>query len=102
MSGTQNPYRYQYETVAASQTEQVLGNTGAVSDYLDRVIVTVTTSGSNGTVTILDNATTVLVIPASTPIGVYSIHLGVASASGAWKITTGSAATAVGVGIFSA
>jgi hypothetical protein len=102
MSGVNYPYRYQYETVAASQTAQVLGGTGAAGDYLDRVVVTITTSGANGTVTILDNSTTVLVIPASTPIGVYSINLGIASSSGAWKVTTGSAATALGVGIFSA
>jgi len=102
MSGVNYPYRYQYETVAASQTAQVLGGTGAAGDYLDSVVVTITTSGANGTVTILDNSTTVLVIPASTPIGVYSINLGIASSSGAWKVTTGSAATALGVGIFSA
>mgnify|MGYP003646365798 CR=1 FL=1 len=29
MTGTVSPYRYQYETVAVSQTAQVLGGTGA-------------------------------------------------------------------------
>ena len=66
MSGVSNPYRYQYETVAASQTAQVLGGTGAVGDYVHLLII---------------NAV---------------------SASGAWKITTGSGATVVAVGIFSA
>lgn len=101
MSGVSNPYRYPYETVAASQTAQVLGATGAVGDYIERLVVTVTTAGATGTVTLIDGSTDVLVIPASTPIGVYSIDLGMVSASGAWKVTTGAAATAVGVGIFS-
>lgn len=101
MSGVSNPYRYAYETVAASQTAQVLGATGAVGDYIERLVVTVTASGATGTVTLIDNATNVLVIPANTPVGVYSVDLGMASASGAWKVTTGAGATAVGVGIFS-
>lgn len=102
MSGVSNPYKYAYETVAASQTAQALGGTGATGDYIERLVVTITTSGANGTVTLLDNSTSVLVIPASTPIGVYSVTLNMVSASGPWKVTTGSAATAVGVGIFSA
>ena len=35
-----------YETVAASQTAQVLGPTGALGDYLDRLIVTVATAAT--------------------------------------------------------
>ena len=34
MSGVSNPYRYQYETVAASATAQVLGGTGAGSEVM--------------------------------------------------------------------
>lgn len=102
MSGVPNPYRYPYETVAASQTAQVLGGTGAVGDYLHRMICEVTTSGANGTVVILDGATSITLVPASTPLGTYSFELNMASVSGAWKVTTGSAATAIGVGIFSA
>ena len=45
MSGVSNPYRYQYETVAVSQTGQVLGGTGAKGDYLHRLIInTITVS----------------------------------------------------------
>jgi hypothetical protein len=101
MSGVSYPYRYQYETVAASQTAQVLGGTGAVGDYLHRIVVTVNTA-LTGTVTILDGSTSIAVVPANTTIGVYSIELNMVSASGAWKVTTGAGASVIGVGIFSA
>ena len=101
MSGIANPYRYQYETVAASQTAQVLGGTGAIGDYVHRLIVTVGTA-LTGTVTLLDGATSIAIVPASGSIGVYSVELNMASVSGAWKITTGAGATVIGVGIFSA
>ena len=101
MSGVPQPYRYQYETVAASQTAQVLGGTGAIGDYLHRIIVTVSTA-LTGTVTILDGSTSIAIVPASTTIGVYSIELNMRSATGPWKVTTGAGASVVGVGIFSA
>jgi len=37
-------YALQYETVAASQTDQAIGPTGGAGDYLARLIVTVTTT----------------------------------------------------------
>jgi len=101
MSGVSYPYAYPYETVAASQTAQVLGGTGATGDYLHRLIVTVSTS-LTGTVTILDNATSIAIVPANTPVGVYSIEMNMRSSSGAWKVTTGAGASVVAVGIFSA
>lgn len=106
MSGTQNPYRYQYETVAASQTEQVLGPTGAVGDYLHRLICTVTT-GATGNVVIVDGTGTGIlthtVLPASASVipGVYNIELNAVSADGAWKVTTGAGVEVMAVGIFS-
>ena len=48
-----SPNRYPYETVAASQTAQVLGGTGAVGDYLHRLVVTVTATGTS-TLSLLD------------------------------------------------
>jgi hypothetical protein len=101
MSGVPQPYRYQYETVAASQTAQVLGGTGAIGDYLHRIVVTVSTAAT-GTVTILDGSTSIAIVPANTTIGVYSIELNMRSATGPWKVTTGAGASVVGVGIFSA
>lgn len=101
MSGVLYPYRYAYETIAASQTAQVLGGTGATGDYLHRLIITVSTSATS-TVTLLDNSTSIVLTAANTPIGVYSVEVNAASASGAWKITTGAGASVIAVGIFSA
>ena len=100
MSGVQIPFGTTYETVAASQTAQVLGGSGAVGDTIIRLIVTVNTALTS-TVTILDNATSIAIMPATTPVGVYSIDLGVQSVSGPWKVTTGAGATVVAVGNFS-
>ena len=96
-----SPNRYPYETVAASQTAQVLGGSGAVGDYLHRIVVTVTATGTS-TLSVLDNSTTVLTMAANTPVGVYSLEINAASASGPWKITTGAGLTVMAVGFFTA
>lgn len=103
MSGVLEPYRYQYETVAASQTGQVLGGTGATGDYLHRLIVSVVTVATGG-VTLLDGTTSIVVFTGSAelPKGVYMVEFGARSSSGAWSITTGAGATVIAVGIFSA
>lgn len=103
MSGITVPNRYQYETVAASQTAQVLGGTGATGDYLHRVIISVVTVAT-ASVTLLDGATSIVILTGNAALvpGVYSIEVNAASASGAWKVTTGAGATVVAVGIFSA
>ena len=92
-------YGFYYETVAASQTAQVLGSTGAKGDYLHRVTITVGTA-LTGTVALLDGATSYALTAASTPIGVYSIEINAKSVSGAWSITTGAGATVLAVGAF--
>jgi hypothetical protein len=99
MSGVPFPYRYPYETVAASQTAQVLGGTGAAGDYLHRIVVTVTTTGSS-TLSVIDGSTTILTMAANTPVGVYILELGLAAATGPWKITTGAGLTVLAVGLF--
>lgn len=94
----------QYETVAASQTAQVMGATGATGDYLAGVMVFPGTAGC-GVVTILDNATTwgtfagggTTALPSLVP---FMIPVGCFSTSGAWKLTTGANVTAVGIGKF--
>ena len=100
MSGVNNPYQYPYETVAAGQTAQVLGTNGAVNDYLHRIIVTVSATASS-TVSIIDGSTTVLDIPANTPVGVYSLELNLNAVTGPWKVTTGAGAAVLAVGLFS-
>ena len=104
MSGINTPYAYQYEHVAASQTAQVLGGTGAAGDYIHRLACTVSTAAT-GTVSILDGATfTHLLLPASPGggVGQYDIELNVRSRTGAWKITTGAGVEVLAIGIFSA
>jgi len=94
----------QYETVAASQTAQILGSTGAIGDYLSYVTV-FPGAAACGVVTILDNATVwgtfagggTTPLPSLVP---FTICVGAFSTSGAWKITTGANVTCAGVGKF--
>ena len=103
MGGVNYPYRYQYETVAASQTAQVLGGTGAIGDYLHRIIISVNTVAT-ATVTLLDGSTSIPFLTGAATLvpGVYSVEVNAVSNTGAWKVTTGAGATVIGVGIFSA
>lgn len=101
---TSLPYR-EYETVAASQTAQVLGGTGAAGDYISGILVIPATT-SPGNVLLLDNATSITVFAggASSVSNLipFFIPLGIASVSGAWKITTGSNVSCIGIGDFAA
>jgi hypothetical protein len=103
MSGVNQPYRYQYEHVAASQTAQVLGGTGAEGDYLHRLVCTVSTAATSA-VTILDGAASHVVLPNNVGggVGVYDIELNAVSKTSGWKITTGAGVEVLGIGIFSA
>jgi hypothetical protein len=103
MSGVQNPYRYQYETVAASQTGQVLGGTGATGDYIHRLVISVVTVAT-ASVTIIDGSTSIVILTGAAGLvaGVYSVELNMRSNTGPWSITTGAGATVVAVGVFSA
>jgi len=107
MSGVNNPYRYQYEHVGVSQTAQVLGGTGAVGDYLHRIVCTVSTAATS-LVQVVDGSGagvlthTVLPNNVGGGVGVYNIELNAVSANGAWKITTGAGVEVMAVGIFSA
>lgn len=93
----------EYETVAASQTAQALGATGATGDYISGILCIPATT-SPGVVTLLDNATSIPVfvggassvsnlVPFFIPLGLYSV-------SGAWKITTGANISCIGIGNF--
>lgn len=97
-----NPaFHNHYETVAASQTDQALGPTGAKGDFLERLVVTVGAAATS-TVSIKDGAgASIPLLPANTPIGVYTVWLGIKSTAGAWSVSTGAGATAVAVGYFS-
>jgi hypothetical protein len=102
MSGVQRGYGYQYETVAASQTTQMLGGSGAAGDYLHRLIVTVNTAATS-TVTLTDGVTAIAIVPANvgSGVGVLDIELNMASLTSGWKVTTGAGVSVVAVGLFS-
>jgi hypothetical protein len=107
MAGVNAPYRFQYEHVPASATAQVLGGTGAVGDYLHRLICTVTTAATSNVVIVDGTGAGILthtVLPANVGggIGCYVIELNAISANGAWKITSGAGVEVMAVGIFSA
>ena len=79
MTAANATFALPYEHVAASQTAQVLGSTGATGDYLHRLVITVA---------------------ANTAIGVYSIEINTFSKNGAWKVTTGAGAEVIAMGNF--
>lgn len=95
----------EYETVAASQADQVLGTTGAVGDYLSHLLIIPATAAA-GPVSIKDGtgaaitvfaggATTAL--PTLAPI---AVALGVRCNGAAWKVTTGANVSVIAVGNF--
>lgn len=94
-----------YETVAASQTAQVLGATGATGDFLERLLVIPATT-SPGSIAILDGSTSITVfaggassVASLTP---FSIMVGAYSTTGPWKVTTGANVSVIGFGSFTA
>lgn len=92
-----------YETVAASQTAQVLGATGATGDYLAGVLIVPATT-SPGNVIILDSATSITIFTGGASsvsnLVPFMVPLGMISVSGAWSITTGANVSAIGIGSF--
>jgi hypothetical protein len=93
----------EYETVAASQTGQALGATGATGDFISGILVVPATT-SPGNVLLLDNATSITVFTGGassvTNLVPFFIPLGLISVSGAWKITTGANVSCIGIGNF--
>ena len=93
------------EAVAAGQTDQVLGSTGARGDWLEFLLV-VPASTSPGAVSIKDgagNAITVFAGGAGSLSGLASFAIPIAciSEDGAWKVTTGANVSVLAVGEFS-
>ena len=93
----------EYETVAASQTAQALGATGATGDTIAGILV-IPATVSPGVVTLLDLAISIPVFVGGasslTELKPFYIPLGLVSVSGAWKITTGANVSCIGIGNF--
>lgn len=89
-----------YETVAASQTAQVLGLVGNKGDLLERIIIIPATT-SPGLVTILDGSTSIpIMVAGTTTIAPIVVELNMYSVSGAWSVTTGTNVSVIAVGKF--
>lgn len=100
-TGTDGPAGY-WETVAASQTDQVMGGNGNRGDYLEQVVCVVATAATS-TVQIKDgggSAITILPATVGQGIGTYTIPLKIFSLAGAWKVSTGAGVSAIVVGRF--
>jgi hypothetical protein len=93
----------EYETVAASQTAQVLGVTGAAGDKLEGVLIIPATT-SPGSVAILDDSTSITVFTGGASsvsnLVPFYVPLGLRSVSGQWKITTGANVSVIASGNF--
>lgn len=97
-----------YETVAAGQTDQVLGNAGATGDVLSTVVI-VPAAANCGAVSVKDgsgSAITLFVGGGTTaltdlrPQVVSFGAFGAVSTSGAWKVTTGTNVSVIATGQF--
>lgn len=95
---------FEYETVAAGQTAQVIGITGGNGDYIERVII-IPAVAAAGVVTLLDGSTSIPLFVGGATTALpdlmpRSIYLGMRSVSGPWKITTGANVSVIAVGDF--
>lgn len=94
-----------YEAVAASQSTQALGATGAAGDYLAGVLIVPGTTAA-GAVSIKDGSNTAITIfvgggtTALTILTPVYVPIGAKSTAGAWQVTTGSNVTAIAFGNF--
>lgn len=91
-----------YETVAAGQTDQAMGATGAAGDLLQGLLIVPATTGA-GAVSIKDgggSAINVFVSGTLADLKPHWIPLGIRSTGGAWKITTGTNVSVIAVGKF--
>lgn len=97
-------YLNAYETVAASQSDQVLGGNGAAGNIISKLIIVPATT-SPGAVSIKDgggSAITVFTGGASSVsnLAPITVLLDAVSISGAWKVTTGANVSVIAVGKF--
>ena len=97
-------YLNAYETVAASQSDQVLGGAGAAGNIISKLIIVPATT-SPGAVSIKDGAGGAITVFTGGATSVSSLApivvlLDAVSTSGAWKVTTGANVSVIAVGKF--
>lgn len=97
-------YNTDYETVAASQSAQVLGPVGKVGDILEGVMIIPATT-SPGNVQIKDGGDAAITIFTGGATSVadlkpFYVKVAARSRTGAWQLTTGANVSAIGFGSF--
>ena len=97
------PIPYNYKTIIASQTTVILGGTGNQGDLLYTLLVVPATT-SPGSIVLTDGAVVFNVFTGGTvsDLKPFSIPMGLTSANGPWKLTTGANVSVVAAGLFSA
>jgi hypothetical protein len=94
-------FQFDYETVAASQTDQVLGTTGAAGDLLHAVHC-VWTAAPAAVASIKDGSGSAInIFEVKGAAGSQTVVLDIVSADGGWKMTTSTNMTCIGIGRFS-
>lgn len=94
-----------YETIAASQTDQVLGGSGQAGDFLAGVLIVPGTTAA-GAVSIKDGSGSGISLfagggtTALSSLIPFYVPIGAKSTAGAWKVTTGANVTAIAFGTF--
>ena len=92
--------QWEYETVAASQTDQVLGTTGSAGDIL-HALHCVWTAASAAGVSIKDGTgSSIPVFETKSSATSQTVTLDMVSADAGWKITTSTNTTCIGIGRF--
>lgn len=93
-----------WETIAASQTAQVMGGAGATGDFITGILVIPATT-SPGAIALLDGSTSITVFAGGATsvsgLAPFYIQLGIYSTGGPWKITTGANVSCIAMGSFS-
>lgn len=92
-----------YETVAASQTAQVIGGSGSIKDVISHIVV-VPASTSPGAITLIDGSTSITVFAGGTSsltsLAPFTLFLNMKAQTGPWKLTTGANVSCIAVGDF--
>ena len=93
-----------YEAVAASSTNQIMGATGALGDFLSHITV-VPTSVNPGVVQIKDGGNAAITVFAGgtgsiTTLHPFTIMIGAKTTNGTWQITTGANLSCIVFGDF--